>query len=69
MPIEDTFSIPGRGTVVTGRIEQGIANIGDDIEVCGIRPVQKSVVTGQIYLYWCQWIYTLHHIYDIKYDI
>jgi len=46
MPIEDVFSIPGRGTVATGRIEQGIIKINDEIEIVGIRPTQKSVVTG-----------------------
>ncbi|MCH6577177.1 MAG: elongation factor Tu [Proteobacteria bacterium] len=46
MPIEDVFSISGRGTVVTGRIEQGIVNIGDEIEIVGIRETQKTVCTG-----------------------
>lgn len=46
MPIEDVFSIKGRGTVATGRIEQGIVNINDEVEIVGIRPTQKSVVTG-----------------------
>ncbi|MFH0776087.1 MAG: elongation factor Tu [Patescibacteria group bacterium] len=46
MPVEDVFSIKGRGTVVTGRIEQGVVNINDEIEIVGIRPTQKSVVTG-----------------------
>ncbi|MBI2451374.1 MAG: elongation factor Tu [Parcubacteria group bacterium] len=46
MPIEDVFSIEGRGTVVTGRIERGIMKINDEVEVIGIRPTQKSVVTG-----------------------
>jgi len=46
MPIEDVFSISGRGTVVTGRIERGIVNIGDEIEIVGIRDTSKSVVTG-----------------------
>ena len=46
MPIEDIFSISGRGTVVTGRIEQGIVKVGDEIEIVGIRPTQKKVVTG-----------------------
>jgi len=46
MPIEDVFSIKGRGTVATGRIEQGIVKINDDVEIVGIRPTQKSVVTG-----------------------
>src|SRR3982751_3382363 len=46
MPIEDVFSIKGRGTVATGRIEQGIVKINDEIEIVGIKPSQKSVVTG-----------------------
>ncbi len=46
MPVEDVFSIKGRGTVVTGKIEQGVINIGDDIEIVGIRDTGKSTVTG-----------------------
>jgi len=46
MPIEDVFSISGRGTVVTGRIEQGILNVGDDIEILGIRDTQTTTCTG-----------------------
>jgi elongation factor Tu len=46
MPIEDVFSIQGRGTVVTGRIERGIVRVGDEVEVVGIRDTQKTVVTG-----------------------
>ncbi len=46
MPIEDVFSIEGRGTVVTGRIERGIIKIGDEIEIVGIRATQKTTVTG-----------------------
>jgi elongation factor Tu len=46
MPIEDIFSIEGRGTVVTGRIERGIIKIGEEIEIVGIRPTAKTVVTG-----------------------
>jgi elongation factor Tu len=46
MPIEDIFSIEGRGTVVTGRIERGIVNINDEVEIVGIRPTQKTTVTG-----------------------
>jgi len=46
MAIEDVFSISGRGTVVTGRIETGVINVGDEIEITGIRPTQKTVVTG-----------------------
>ena len=46
MPIEDVFSIEGRGTVVTGRIERGIVKIGDEIEIVGMRDTQKTVVTG-----------------------
>ena len=46
MPIEDVFSISGRGTVVTGRIERGIVKVGDEIEIVGIRPTTKTTVTG-----------------------
>jgi elongation factor Tu len=46
MPVEDVFSISGRGTVVTGRIERGIVKVGDEIEIVGIRDVQKTTVTG-----------------------
>ncbi|MBU2740469.1 elongation factor Tu, partial [Acidithiobacillus thiooxidans] len=46
MPIEDVFSISGRGTVVTGRIERGIVKVGDEIEIIGIRDTAKSIVTG-----------------------
>jgi elongation factor Tu len=46
MPVEDVFSITGRGTVVTGRIEQGIVNTGDEVEIVGIKDTQKTVVTG-----------------------
>ncbi|MFP4301466.1 MAG: elongation factor Tu [Spirochaetaceae bacterium] len=46
MPIEDIFSIQGRGTVVTGRIEQGVVKVGDTIEIVGIRDTQKTTVTG-----------------------
>ncbi|MGH8278842.1 MAG: elongation factor Tu [Gammaproteobacteria bacterium] len=46
MPIEDVFSISGRGTVVTGRVERGIVKVGDEIEIIGIRPTSKTVVTG-----------------------
>jgi elongation factor Tu len=46
MPIEDVFSITGRGTVVTGRIEQGMIKTGEDVEIVGIRPTDKTVVTG-----------------------
>ncbi len=46
MPIEDIFSIEGRGTVVTGRIETGVINLNDEVEIIGIRDTQKTVVTG-----------------------
>ncbi len=46
MPIEDVFSITGRGTVVTGRIDQGVVKTGDEVEIVGIRPTEKTVVTG-----------------------
>ena len=46
MPIEDVFSIKGRGTVATGRIEQGVIKLNDEVEIVGVRDTQKSVVTG-----------------------
>jgi elongation factor Tu len=46
MPIEDVFSISGRGTVVTGRVERGIVKVGDECEIVGIRPTTKTIVTG-----------------------
>jgi elongation factor Tu len=46
MPIEDVFSISGRGTVVTGRVERGIVRIGEEVEIVGIRPTVKTVCTG-----------------------
>src|SRR6185312_6973966 len=46
MPIEDVFSIKGRGTVATGRIEQGVVKVNDPVEVVGIRPTKQTVVTG-----------------------
>jgi elongation factor Tu len=46
MPIEDVFSISGRGTVVTGRIERGIVKVGEEVEIIGLRPTTKTVVTG-----------------------
>ncbi len=46
MPVEDVFSISGRGTVVTGRVERGIVKVGEEIEIVGIRPTQKTTVTG-----------------------
>ena len=46
MPIEDVFSISGRGTVVTGRIERGIVKVGEEVEIIGIKPTTKSIVTG-----------------------
>ncbi len=46
MPIEDVFSIKGRGTVATGRVEQGIVKVNEEVEIVGIRPTSKSVVTG-----------------------
>ena len=46
MPIEDVFSISGRGTVVTGRLERGVIKVGDDVEIVGIRPTHKTVCTG-----------------------
>ena len=46
MPIEDVFSISGRGTVVTGRVERGIVNVGDEVEIVGLKDALKTVVTG-----------------------
>ena len=46
MPIEDVFSISGRGTVVTGRVERGVVNVGDEVEIVGIRNTVKTIVTG-----------------------
>src|SRR5204862_1355101 len=46
MSIEDVFTITGRGTVVTGRIEQGIIKVGEEVEIVGLRPTQKTVCTG-----------------------
>jgi elongation factor Tu len=46
MPVEDVFSISGRGTVVTGRVERGVVKVGEEIEIVGLRPTQKTTVTG-----------------------
>jgi elongation factor Tu len=46
LPIEDVFSISGRGTVVTGRVERGVINVGDEVEIIGIKATQKSICTG-----------------------
>lgn len=46
MPIEDVFSIPGRGTVVTGRVERGIVKVGEEVEIVGIKDTQKTICTG-----------------------
>jgi len=46
MPIEDVFSISGRGTVVTGRVERGVVKVGEEIEIVGIRPTVKTTCTG-----------------------
>lgn len=46
MPIEDVFSISGRGTVVTGRVERGVIKVGEEVEIVGLRPTQKTVCTG-----------------------
>jgi elongation factor Tu len=46
MPVEDVFSISGRGTVATGRIERGIVKVGDEVEIVGLRATSKTVVTG-----------------------
>lgn len=46
LPVEDVFSIQGRGTVVTGRIEQGVVKTGEEVEIVGIRSATKTTVTG-----------------------
>ena len=46
MPVEDVFSISGRGTVATGRIERGVVHVGDEVEIVGIRKTQKTTCTG-----------------------
>jgi elongation factor Tu len=46
MPVEDVFSISGRGTVVTGRVERGVIKVGEEVEIVGLRPTQKTVCTG-----------------------
>ena len=46
MPIEDVFSISGRGTVVTGRVERGTVKVGEEVEIVGFKPTEKKVVTG-----------------------
>ena len=46
MAIEDVFSITGRGTVVTGRVERGVVKVGDEVEIVGLRETRKTVVTG-----------------------
>jgi elongation factor Tu len=46
MPVEDVFSISGRGTVATGRVERGIVRVGDEIEIVGIKPTEKTTITG-----------------------
>ncbi len=46
MPVEDVFSISGRGTVVTGRVERGIVKVGEEIEIVGLKATQKTVCTG-----------------------
>jgi elongation factor Tu len=46
MPVEDVFSIAGRGTVATGRVERGKIKVGEEVEIVGIRPTQKTVITG-----------------------
>ena len=46
MPVEDVFSISGRGTVATGRIERGVVHVGDEVEIVGIRPTAKTTCTG-----------------------
>ena len=50
-PVEDTFSISGRGTVATGRIEQGVLKTGDELEIVGLVNTVKSTCTGNLYLF------------------
>ena len=56
MPVEDVFSIQGRGTVVTGRVEQGIVKVGDEVEIIGIQSPIKSTVTGALLLGHLIWL-------------
>ena len=49
MPVEDTFSISGRGTVATGRIETGVLKVGDDLEIVGLKDTAKTTCTGMWY--------------------
>ncbi len=46
LPIEDVFSISGRGTVVTGRVERGIVKVGEELEIIGLKPTIKTICTG-----------------------
>ena len=46
MPVEDVFSISGRGTVATGRVEQGVVKTGEELEIVGIKETKKTVITG-----------------------
>ena len=47
MPVEDTFTISGRGTVATGRVEQGVVKVGDDLDLVGLKPLSKTTCTGE----------------------
>lgn len=47
MPVEDTFSIAGRGTVATGRVEQGIIKVGEEVDIVGLVPTTKTICTGR----------------------
>ena len=47
MPVEDTFTISGRGTVATGRVEQGVIKVGDDLDLVGLKPLMKTTCTGK----------------------
>ena len=59
MPVEDTFSIAGRGTVATGRVEQGVIKVGEEIDIVGLVPTTKTICTGKWHLWsmvyglWC----------------
>ncbi len=62
MPVEDTFSIAGRGTVVTGRVEQGIVKVGDELEIVGLVPTNKTTCTGKYTLYSSSILSTLYNL-------
>ena len=66
MPVEDTFSISGRGTVATGRVEMGVIKVGDELEVVGLKPTAKTTCTGThlaVFLS-CNNIISLPNVFD-----